>query len=117
MCFFNGLSHLLHLGVIAFTCLGWILPATRPLHLVISGLTLLSRFLLGPLIGQPGFCFSTGIQHRIWKRMGAPATGNYMSYLYGRLSGQAPSAQGVRWIDRVTQGVLYSTTLLGLLLI
>ena len=109
----NALSHLLLLATIAFTLVGWIWDATRPYHLIVCGLTLGSWFVLGPIIGQPGHCFLTGFQHRIWGRMGNPARPNYMSYLAEKISGRPPE---VRRIEIFTQLGLYLCTALSLLI-
>ena len=109
----NALSHLLHLATNVFTLVGWIWSDTRPYHLIVCGLTLGSWFILGPLIGQPGHCFLTGFQHRIWWRMGNVDRPNYMSYLSERISGRPPN---VRRIEILTQLGLYSCTALSLVL-
>ncbi len=109
----NAALHLLHLGVIGFTLIGWIWPTTRPFHLIIVGLTLGSWFILGPIIGQPGHCFLTGFQHRIWQRMGNQKRPNYMSYLAERLTGRPAN---VKRIDILTQSALYLTTAISVFL-
>lgn len=111
--FANAALHALHVGTVVFTLIGWIWPQTRPYHLIVCGLTLASWFVLGPLIGQPGHCFLTGFQHRIWGRMGNPNRPNYMSYLAERLTGQPPNA---RRVELATQTGLYLCTLLSLVL-
>ena len=78
----NVSLHALHLIVIAFCLVGWAFPETRVLHLVACGLTLVSWFVLGSLIGRRGYCFLTGIQHWIWAKQGRPERPNYMSYLF-----------------------------------
>ncbi len=107
----NVALHGLHLAVIGFCLLGWIWPQTRAPHLILCGLTLFSWFLLGPLLGKPGFCFLTGLQHRIWAKLGRGERPNYLSYLVLRLSGRAPNDVA---IDRATQAVFYACTLLSL---
>ncbi len=107
----NFALHALHLGVIGFTLVGWIWPSTRPWHLVLCALTACSWFVLGPILGQPGFCFLTGFQQRLWSHLGRGAQGNYMSYLFKRLTGRVPN---VKAIDRATQAVFYACALLSL---
>ena len=103
--------HALHLAVIGFSLTGWIWPQTRVWHLVLCGLTLFSWFILGPLLGKPGFCFLTGFQHRVWAKAGRSDQPNYMSYLFQRISGREPNVVA---IDRATQVVFYGCTLLSL---
>lgn len=103
----NALLHGLHLAVIAFSCLGWISPVTRPAHLVLAGLIALSWFVLGPLLGQGlGFCAVTGVQHALWKREGRE-TPSYMAFLAERITGRTPEPGR---IELVTQLVFYGTS-------
>ena len=116
----NGSLHALHLLVISFSLTGWAFAQTRAPHLVLSGITLFSWFVLGPILGRTGFCFLTGIQHCIWKRNGRSERPSYMSYLFKRLTGRAPGSPGapsVRAIELVTQIVFYSCTLMSILLV
>jgi hypothetical protein len=113
----NLLSHTLHLSVIVFSIVGWAFPETRALHLVVCGLTLCSWFILGPLIGKPGFCFLTGLQHWLWRERGEPNDENYMCFLYRRLTKRAPTERDVKRIDLTTQLVLYAGTILSVVLI
>ena len=110
----NALLHGLHLCVIGFCVTGWAFEETRVAHLALCGLTLASWFLLGPLIGRPGYCFLTGVQHWLWARGGRNECPNYMSFLFERLSGRTPGPQTTRRIEVVTQAVLYTCTLLSL---
>ncbi len=111
----NALSHLAHLLVITFSVVGWAFDGTRLLHLVLCGLVLFSWFVLGPLVGKPGFCFLTGIQHWIWRKLGANGEkpDNYMTYLLQRVTGITPTPRGVKAIDYMTQAVLYTSTALS----
>lgn len=117
MRFANGLLHGLHLLVIGFCLIGWALPQARVPHLFVCGLTLLSWFAIGPLIGRPGYCFLTGLQHWMWGKQGRAERPTYMVYLFQRLTGRAPGVGGVRVIDLSTQVVLYACTLLSIYLI
>ena len=103
----NGVLHGLHLGVIAFSVVGWLWPATRAYHLALAALIAASWFVLGTVIGQLGFCWLTGVQHAVWARMGRRETLSYMSYLVERWTGHSPDA---RRVDIVTQAVFYATT-------
>ena len=106
----NGLLHALHLAVILFSVLGWIWPSTRPWHLALASLIAFSWFVLGPLVGKFGFCFLTGVQHALWRKVGVSDSTNYMSYLARRLTGREPNAARINlW----TQWVFYATTALS----
>lgn len=113
MRFANAFMHGLHLAVILFCALGWILPETRAWHLGLCALIYFSWFVLGPLTGELGFCFLTGIQQKLWKKQGREIDASYMVFLYEKLL-QRPAPQPL--VSYVTQGVLYSTTLLSLCL-
>lgn len=112
----NGVSHALHLLLIGFTLAGWAFESTRDLHLWICGLILASWFILGPIVGKPGFCVLTGLQHWIWRRTGVRGHDNYMSYLFRALTRREPTARGVKTIDGWTQAGVYAATLLSLVL-
>ena len=109
----NGCLHMLHLAVIIFSCVGWMSPVTRPAHLVLAGLIACSWFVLGPLIGHPGFCALTGIQHRVWEGLGQTERPNYMSYLCRKLTGREPNPARVQ---TVTQLTFYATTAASIVL-
>ncbi|MFT7676477.1 MAG: hypothetical protein ACI8QC_000448 [Planctomycetota bacterium] len=110
----NALLHGLHLAVILFSCIGWIWPATRPWHLGLCGLVLTSWFLIGPIVDEPGYCVLTGIQHKLWRKLGREDHPGYMVYLYEKLLRRPAPA---RTIARVTQLVLYSATLISVALL
>ncbi len=109
-------SHVLHVLVIAFTVSAWAFPATRDLHLLLCGLILASWFIVGPLLGKPGFCVLTGVQHWVWRKTGMPRRENYMSYLFQQLTRREPTRRGVMAIDVGTQLAVYVTALLSMLL-
>ena len=113
----NALSHSLHLIVITFSVIGWAFEETRLLHLILCGLVLFSWFILGPLIGKPGYCFLTGLQHWLWRKSGEANEQNYMCYLYKRVTKRTPTESQVKRIDFGTQAVLYTSTLMSLLLL
>ena len=117
MRFANGALHAMHLVVIGFCVVAWAFPETRVLHLLVCGVTLLSWFAIGPLIGRPGYCFLTGLQHWLWGKQGRTERPNYMAYLFQRFTGRAPGLGGVRVLDMTTQLVLYGCTLLSIYLI
>lgn len=105
--------HSVHLALIAFTCVGWIWPETRLAHLILCGLTLCSWFLLGPLIGKPGFCAITGVQHALWSKQGRTDHPSYMSLLFETVTRRRASAHS---IGLATQIVFYGLTALSLAL-
>jgi hypothetical protein len=109
----NVLLHGLHLVLITFSVTGWMLPQTRPWHLVLAALVFLSWFVVGPLLGRLGFCCLTGVQHAVWRRQGREVDNSYMSYLAERVTGKPPNAPRV---ECVTQIVFYVTTVLSLVL-
>ena len=78
---------------------------------------LFSWFILGPLIGKPGYCFLTGMQHWLWRQSGEPNEENYMCFLYKRVTRRTPTEQETKRIDLGTQAVLHVSTLLSLVLI
>ena len=104
----NACLHTAHLSIIVFTCVGWAWGATRPAHLVLCALIALSWFVLGPIIGRPGYCAVTGLQHRLWSQLGRVDHPNYVTFLYRALTGRPGDP---RTIDLVTQGVFYAAAL------
>lgn len=106
----NVLLHSLHLAVIIFCSIGWIWPATRLWHLGLCGLVLTSWFVIGPLVDELGYCLLTGIQHKLWDKLGREERPGYMVYLYEKLL-RRPAPE--RAVARVTQVVLYGATLLS----
>ena len=107
----NSCLHIVHLALIAFTLVGWLIPPFRVVHLVLCVLTLLSWFLSGPLLGQPGKCVVTLLQSRVWKQMGAThADQDYMPYLLEKVSGRRFSEKR---IEVATQVSLYVVIVLG----
>jgi hypothetical protein len=109
--------HAMHVLLILFTIFGWVFPQTRGFHLVSCLLILASWFLLGPLIGRPGYCLFTGVQHWIWAKQGRKDPPSYMAYLYQRFIGVLPGEGTEKAIERITQAVLYTCTLLSIYLI
>lgn len=110
----NALLHGLHLAVIAFATFGWLVPAARPWHLALAAAIAASWFVLGPVLGEPGYCALTGLQHAVWRRLepDAPRPG-YMAFLCQRITGRPPDRARV---ERWTQGVFYATTAASLVL-
>ncbi len=111
---FNILLHLAHLAVILFSALGWVLPARRPLHLLLQGIILFSWFGLGYFKGWT-YCFLTDLHWRVKQAMGRPAeTETYMQLLANRLLARHVAAV---LVNRMTVTVFFTTTLLSLLLL
>jgi hypothetical protein len=108
----NVLMHALHVAVIVFSCVGWLWPETRPWHLALAACIAASWFIIGPLIGDVGYCVLTGAQHGIWRRLdpAGPRPG-YVSYLVQRLTGRNVDP---RVVAKCTQAVFYATTFASL---
>jgi len=51
----NAFFHMLHIAIISFMLVGWLIPETRLAHLMLSLLTLGSWFILGRCMGE-GYC-------------------------------------------------------------
>jgi hypothetical protein len=64
------LMHLLHIGIILFCLVGWLLPAARPWHLMLCGLIIASWFGVGAWKGW-GYCLVTDLHWRLLRRMGS----------------------------------------------
>lgn len=105
------LLHLLHLSIILFCVVGWLLPPLRHWHLLLCALILASWFGVGAWKGW-GYCLVTDLQWRLLRRSGraAPPFG-YVALLWHRLSGRPVDA---RRIDQVTEGVFYLSLLASL---
>ena len=98
------LLHLLHVAIIFFCIGGWMLPATRPWHLLLCVLIFASWFVLGAWKGW-GYCLVTDMQWKLLRRMGRPVpAAGYVPMLCERLTGMTIDA---RRVDRVTQGAFY----------
>ena len=108
--------HVAHVLFILAVLVLWAFPETRVVHLGLCGATLLSWFVVGPLMGKPGLCVLTAAQHWVWRKRGLPDGQNYMSLIYQRLTGRKPGLRTTGTIDVITQVVLYTLTALSLLL-
>ena len=99
-----GLLHLLHIAIIVFCVVGWLLPAARPWHLLLCAMILSSWFVVGAWKGW-GYCLVTDLQWRLLRSMGenSPPFG-YVPMMWQRITGRAVDA---RRIDQVTQWVFY----------
>ena len=87
----NIALHGVHLGLIAFSLLGWMFCQTRLLNLIALGLILFSWYGLGPLLGKAhawGYCLITDIQWKVRRELGLNSRrGGYMKYLADNLFG------------------------------
>lgn len=109
--------HVAHVLFILAVLVLWAFPETRIVHLVLCGATLVSWFVVGPLIGKPGLCVLTAAQHWVWSRRGLADRQNYMALIYQRLTGRRPGSRTTGTIDLITQVVLYTLTAFSLLLL
>lgn len=107
----NYLLHGVHLSIIVFCIIGWLIPPLQPWHLLLCILIAGSWFLLGTCKGW-GYCLVTDWQWRLLRSMGRTElpTG-YMPMLYQFVTGRAGDVQR---IDRITQIVFYSISLVSL---
>jgi len=103
--------HMLHITIIVFCVVGWLLPPARPWHLMLCVLILASWFGLGLWKGW-GYCLVTDLQWRLMRRLGevSPQFG-YVPMLWQRITGRSVDAQRV---DQVTEGVFYFSALASL---
>ncbi|QDU69597.1 hypothetical protein [Engelhardtia mirabilis] len=105
--------HLTHLAVIGFSTLGWLWAPARPYHLALAALIAASWFVLGPLVGQPGLCAVTAVQHRIWERLAVERPQSYVVFLVELVTRRPANPVTV---DRMTQAVFYATTVASIVL-
>lgn len=110
------LLHVAHVLFILAVLVLWAFPETRVVHLALCGATLVSWFVVGPLVGKPGLCALTAAQHWVWRKRGLLDGQNYMALLYERLTGRKPGSRTTGTIDLITQIVLYAVTAISLLL-
>lgn len=103
--------HAAHIAVIAFCLCGWIWTDTLPFHFALCVAIALSWFVLGPLLGKPGYCLLTGIQHEVWARQGRSERRNYVCFLFETTTRRRANPMV---IERTTQGVFYVCALLSL---
>ena len=111
----NYLFHIIHVALILFVVVGWSLEPLRTLHLVACSMVLVSWFVVGTIIGKPGYCIITGIQFRIRSRLGLQEKPqNYMAFLCQAIAGKRVNENKV---DIVTQAGLYIPTALSTILL
>lgn len=87
----NLVLHGLHLVLIGFSLLGWMLCETRLLNLIALLLILFSWYGLGPILKKAnawGYCAITDIQWRVRDELGLESrNGGYVKYLADNLLG------------------------------
>lgn len=109
----NPLFHLVHLSIISFVLVGWLIPGARPAHLVLSLLTLGSWFVLGRWMGE-GYC---PVSDWHWKIKGAIGEGRptvtYITFILRKITRTELDSNQV---DRVVVVVTITVTLLSLFL-
>ena len=107
----NIAMHGVHLGLILFTTLGWLVPAWRPAHLVLCALTVFSWFGLGIPAGKPGMCLVTEIQKKLWRRMAIEDRDSYVVFLLERITGRRPDPART---EVMTQATFYVSAVISL---
>lgn len=84
----NDFFVVFHGTLILFILVGWIWPRTRPLHLLVIGLTVSSWFVLGFFYGF-GYCPFTDWHWQVKEALGETNLPNtYVKYYLDRLSGR-----------------------------
>jgi len=99
--------HSLHISIIVFSVIGWMIPQTRHWHLLLCSLIMVSWFGMGAWKGW-GYCLVTDIQWRLQRRFGerVPSFG-YVPMLWQRITGHDVDA---RLVDQITEVVFYLST-------
>lgn len=77
-----------HTSLILFNLFGWIWKKTRPFNLATIILTFASWWLLGLIVGVPGYCPFTEWHFDILQKLGhTDLPASYIKYLADRLTG------------------------------
>lgn len=77
-----------HTSLIIFNLLGWIWKKTRLANLIVILITFASWFLLGLIVGVPGYCPLTEWHFNILEKLGhTDLPASYIKYLADRLTG------------------------------
>jgi hypothetical protein len=97
----------LHLTTTAFIVFGWILPVTRTINFYLIVLTFLSWFVLGLKYGF-NYCFFTGIQSKIRRRLGREEIDSFVLDVLERMTGRSLNPTSV---EIGTQVVFYFSAL------
>ena len=105
------LLHGVHLFIIVFSVIGWMIPALRPFHLLLCLLIAFSWLVLGARKGW-GYCLVTDWQWNLMRRMGrTDLPSSYMPMLYRFVTGHAGDEQR---IETVTRAVFFCSFLASL---
>ena len=105
------LLHGVHLFIITFSVIGWMIPALRSYHLLLCVLIAFSWFALGARKGW-GYCLVTDWQWNLMRRMGrTDLPSSYMPMLYRFLTGHEGDDQR---IEMVTRSVFFCSFLASL---
>ena len=107
----NIALHIVHLLIVLFSLLGWLVPAWRAMHLLLCATIAFSWFVIGLSIGQPGYCLVTALQQRLWKRLKISDRGAYIPYLIKTVCGREIETHRS---DLLIQLCFYSTTAISL---
>ena len=93
------LFHFIHSGIVLFSITGWILPSTRPYHLIACCVITLSWYGLGRY-HYPGYCILTDYHFRVLRRMQVePGSQSYIQYLFDTLTPfRIPSKTLDHWV-------------------
>lgn len=91
----NGLFHVVHVTIILFIMLGWIVPSLRIAHLALVLLTLSSWFILGQWLGT-GYCPVSDWHWKLKAALGeGKPNGTYIHQLLQTLTGRELKADVV----------------------
>lgn len=91
----NFLFHVLHLSIILFVMLGWMVAAFLPFHLALLLATLGSWFVLGHWLGQ-GYCPISDWHWEIKKNYGpGKPEGTYIHRILQSITGKALDSEKV----------------------
>ena len=97
----NLLLHAVHLFIIVFSVVGWMVPLLRPHHLVLCLLIAFSWLVLGARKGW-GYCLVTDWQWQLMRRMGrTDLPSSYMPMLYRFLTGHGGDDRRIELVTRV----------------
>ena len=105
------LLHGVHLFIITFSVIGWMIPVLRPYHLLLCVLIAFSWFALGARKGW-GYCLVTDWQWSLMRSMGVTdLPSSYMPMLYRFFTDHAGDDQR---IETITRSVFFCSLLASL---
>ena len=103
-----------HTSLILFNLLGWIWKKTRLANLIVILITFASWFILGLILGMPGYCPLTDWHFDILEKLGyTDLPSSYIKYLADRLTGLDLSQ---KLVDDVTLWGLVAAFVVSLIL-